>query len=770
MVDAVVPQADLSSLLLRSLSSFSSVLAIFSADNVAPIAMIQMESLGSTFLTSGKYADQIPDLLQRYNSVHLDRLALSVGWRKNDSASVMALSAGGQAIALLSVVLGSMFTTASLGEILKELSQKLLPNEACLASMSQMVAVAQILEKKAAAVGFGNHLAHQTVQIHKMYDRLGQRAPTDLLEQITSSVMIDLLERISRAVRKPHTILRISGTYGAGYVASVITMVFPHDVLVTLDGIVVFEGTRKPCSIVLELGKPYELPLTAEYEVVLDHRDGLGLPIGHTNQEASTVARYSFLGHLITFKRNGYLADAMTIEFLRFQIEDVQGVLQGCCNVIYSLILNSSRQDGLINSSWNDNDGPSTVKVTKSMRKAMTIYRSLSKSLGSQAQSRICAYCQTLIGVVPSELVDVSSSYRFLFQVFERATQMLICQCKGQRKLQISSKDGFTVPSEINDVENYLSHISCGKCHLWMRVGLTLAYLFWSLFIEVQSEHVVLNLRPACTKSTTTVASDGSYSRPAWIARDYLNFINACLGLVTYTDKGIGPPSEVIHNAIGTLFCGRSGDHSRAIARGTGGQLVIPSTLIHLALRPGLPVTYTVFDGNLILQGNSYKNLICDRDLIGQGVESPDILAGSDIFPSSIGQHNFLQVTVRETLDHLALRTIARVSSVDVEIDLRTAILRSHLLQQAPSCQHDPKSQLSAEFRENAKAVSVDLRSLKSTSIVWISLTKDNPEAQLLCCRVANLLLASDCCLDCAYRQMQQHPEFERGKRQLIIL
>ena len=90
MANSIATQLDIGGLTLHGLSTFSKMLATFSADDVAPTAMIQMERLGSMFLISGKYADRVPDLLQRYSSVRLDRTLISIGWYKGDSASIMA--------------------------------------------------------------------------------------------------------------------------------------------------------------------------------------------------------------------------------------------------------------------------------------------------------------------------------------------------------------------------------------------------------------------------------------------------------------------------------------------------------------------------------------------------------------------------------------------------------------------------------------------------------------------------------------------------------
>jgi hypothetical protein len=97
----VVPQVDVGSLTLNGLAAFTPLIAALTADNVQPMAMIQLENLGSCFHTSGKFAAKVPDMLQRCSSTRLDQLGMALGWRKGDAASLMAQSSGGQAVALL---------------------------------------------------------------------------------------------------------------------------------------------------------------------------------------------------------------------------------------------------------------------------------------------------------------------------------------------------------------------------------------------------------------------------------------------------------------------------------------------------------------------------------------------------------------------------------------------------------------------------------------------------------------------------------------------
>ena len=125
MAGAIQGQADVGALSLQGLGAFSTVLATLSADNVAPMAMIQLEQLGSMFPTNGDHAERVKSLLQRCSNVRLDRLTLLLGWRKNDSASLMANTAGGQAIALVSLCLINNFKPSDVGLIFSRLCSEL---------------------------------------------------------------------------------------------------------------------------------------------------------------------------------------------------------------------------------------------------------------------------------------------------------------------------------------------------------------------------------------------------------------------------------------------------------------------------------------------------------------------------------------------------------------------------------------------------------------------------------------------------------------------
>lgn len=112
---SIQSQADIGSLGIHGLGAFSSLLATLSADNVTPAAMVQMERLGASVLVNGPHAERCKDLMQRCSSTRLDRLGLLIGWRKDDSVSLMAASAGGRPSLFCPCVLRTFSTSMMSG-------------------------------------------------------------------------------------------------------------------------------------------------------------------------------------------------------------------------------------------------------------------------------------------------------------------------------------------------------------------------------------------------------------------------------------------------------------------------------------------------------------------------------------------------------------------------------------------------------------------------------------------------------------------------------
>ena len=432
MESRIAPQVDLGALTFRGLSVFSPLLQSLSADSVTPMAMIQMESLGAAFLVSGKYAAKVPDCLQRCSSVRLDRLALSIGWRKGDAASLMASSAGGQACALLSLCLFSLYGISEAGTVLLDLSQRLLPSTVAISSLAQLVDVGKLLKAKLETLGFGNQLAREVVKVYDVYKHLELDVPKDFLEPISAESMAELLANVSKALKDDSTLLRITGTCGLGHILGLVLMVFPQDTLVTINSIIIFEGTRR--SIMIEFGDcgPSQFTL----ETVLHGTSQNNIPFAIETNPQARVPPYSFAWE-------NWVADLLQLEFQAFGLCCEQELLIACCDLAIQLPAIMSTEVP-IHVMQNPLPNSGLIQFMEPFP--------LQKMYNS---------CQTVLGVLPSSTqLDLQTAYsRLAAEVYE-TLRCLECSCNGS---DTSGQCSFD--------HGWESNPSCKRSRLWDAIG-----------------------------------------------------------------------------------------------------------------------------------------------------------------------------------------------------------------------------------------------------------------------------------------------------------
>ncbi|KAJ5304910.1 uncharacterized protein N7443_004570 [Penicillium atrosanguineum] len=265
MSNSLDMQCDISNLTLLGLGSFTSVLSALSADDVQPIAMIQLEKLGGSFPISGPLRAQIPDHLQRCSSKRLESLGVTIGWRKGDAASLMSQSAGGQAVALLATCLENVYGNEAAATIFYKISKALLPNSARLSSPKQLQQATTILSRKLGVIGFGTILAKQICRIHDAYQHLPQKAPSTLLASLSQDGMCDILSKFSRAIQEDKCIVRVRGCASMGYITALAVVLFSDDCIVTVENLIIHQGCRSS-SITIEItGSHGDTSLQAHY-------------------------------------------------------------------------------------------------------------------------------------------------------------------------------------------------------------------------------------------------------------------------------------------------------------------------------------------------------------------------------------------------------------------------------------------------------------------------------------------------------------------------
>ncbi|KAK4198544.1 hypothetical protein QBC40DRAFT_283530 [Triangularia verruculosa] len=326
MPDQVQLQSDIGALSLSGLGAFSHILAVLSTDNVAPLALIQLEQLGSAFHINGPHAAKVSDSLTRVSSHPVGRLALSIGWRKGDSASLLAQTAGGQAISLLSFCLVNLYTPAATGEILSTLCYKLLPKQFGVASIAQLADAAQLLGGKLGRLGFGNLLAQQAVRVQSVYKSLGMQSPRDLFETSSTESIASVFECLQHLTEEG-SIVRIQGTYGIVHILAIILFMFPYDAVVTVESLVIHEGPNRRVMVEIRRGEVARVCVEKE----LGQPPYLNLPIKSSELHELPIKKPS------SFEWQGWLARKLELEFAKYGTLCSQSVLVSCCDILVAL-------------------------------------------------------------------------------------------------------------------------------------------------------------------------------------------------------------------------------------------------------------------------------------------------------------------------------------------------------------------------------------------------------------------------------------------------
>lgn len=323
-------QADIGSLGLQGLGAFTSILATLSADNVSPMALIQLEQLGSNFPVNGKLAEDVKGLLQRCKDKRLDHFAFAMGWRKNDSASLMAQSAGGQAIALLSACLSNLYADDNTGIILARLCSKLCPRAVNVSSVVQLADVAKLLAGKANALGFGNLLAREAARIYDAYCALGRPLPTTrFLDDLSVDSMEELLEKASQALCQENKICRITGYRSMGHIIGLLQALFPYNLVLTVEGVVIqdVEHPKIRCEVDVSA---WDESTQLHLETIISNSTSIQLPIGRLTNLSHYTGPYA----TYTFNWSNWLADYLRLIFMEYGLMCDGNIIQACCNLL----------------------------------------------------------------------------------------------------------------------------------------------------------------------------------------------------------------------------------------------------------------------------------------------------------------------------------------------------------------------------------------------------------------------------------------------------
>ena len=701
MSRAVQSQADVGNLSIAGLSAFSSILATLSADNVVPMALIQMEKLGAALPTSGEYTDKAKNLLQRCSDVRLDHLAIVIGWRKNDSSSLMAESAGGQAIALVSMCLTNLFQHQGTGMILSRLCSRLLSGSMNVSSMSQLAEVAKLLSGKLNTLGFGNLLAREVLKIHQVYEALGKPAPKDLLEALDTESAIELLGLVSRALREDQKICRISGSRGMGHILGLLQALFRRNTVVTVEGTIIqdIEHSNIVCEIIqsdrseptrihletsIPTSKPIELPIAILQTIPL--------------QFQSCSGRYQF-------NWTGCIADQLQMIFLNYGFTCDQSILDACCDLLVLVpgafgITTELLEEGV---SW-------SLKYENFQPVPMLTL------LGPLPRARICKICEEILhSKATTSQIDLSTAFSNFVTIVAGKVKETSCVCTAteNRDWMDDWMHGwnFKDRSQISE--------SCVVCQLWRDIGMTLDSMLWCFFVNAGPNTTIsLALNQRRNLISHAMTGRGETLRPFDIRDHVMNLIDDF-------------PQD-----------------SRMLAWGSNSCTIYPTVLRTLSVPSQQSLTFTLVEGMLVFEGRYHYH-----GLLAESVETRPrttrVTEADGIRPSPEGMHiGSPTITIREGFEYLVVHCSLKSSGYDMKINLGAVIIGYMGMRWTNPCHHpmtDPMDLDKDRFQITSVA------SPAAEERFGVVMARWNPMAQFFCCDDDyQSILVKDCCLDCA--------------------
>ena len=705
---SVQSQADVGALSIQGLGAFSTILATLSADNVSPIVMVQMEQLGSHFLTNGPHAEKCKGLMQRCSNTRLDRLGLLIGWRKNDAVSMMANSAGGQAIALLCVCLRNLLgMNDRISDALSTLSSKLLPQDMHIASRAQLADVAGLLSEKLSPVGFGNILAKETKRTLEVYEQLKRKVPADMFNRIDASGLSGVLVAISKALKEERTLCRISGSRSMSYVLAILQILFPRSLNITMEGFIV-QDVQEP-KIHIEIYAT-ETPEDLRYrlETSLDADDTIS---GLIDQPDWSRIQFSRKDTRLNYTWSGWLKTMMEMVWLERGLMIDADTLSALHEFILSL--------------------PSSIYLVNPPylpSRPSKYHQSLQTLLGPCGSARMWKICNDMLLITGSPAIrQPKITGRRFIQAVERSLE---------RQHRFRHKEGEATSSGVAncwfDSIKASSRSPCEFSEIQKELKMLIYQAILAFFVDSDAN---------VAKCEVTLV----HNHKSILIFDVVDDREICLRLEDFMLdlEGFNGDSDIINR------------NSFLIAMSINGTTMYPSILSTLRMPSRQALRYRLADGRLLFRDHAYCGLKDRFHFREPGKLVECSRPQDDRRPSSSGVHEGTpSITVSESYNCLEITSTLQYSGQVIHVSLRRIFQSYSMLRWTQPCQHPMDQPLDIKhqgihFTSVAGPCAPRTRS--------IAMTRDDPVAQLICCR--NLpkvaVLQHECCLNCAIEQVE---------------
>ncbi|KAK2038992.1 hypothetical protein LZ31DRAFT_559157 [Colletotrichum somersetense] len=672
-----------------------------SADNVHPIAMIQLENLGSLFHVNGKNAGLIPELLKKAVSHRIGRLSLAVGWRRGDAVSMLGDSAGGQAISLLMTALDAIYFREDCGLILSNLCSSLLPKSMPASNPVHLADVADLVAAKAAKLSIGNLLAQQTHRVLSVYDQLGKKSPEDLLEIPATESIVRLFECLSNLQQDRH-LVRVSGSIGVIYLAALILFMFPQSAMITVESVVIHDNEGR--RIIVEIAAEGPTKVQVETELSPDS-------VSFTTPITKMLRNYD--SSRLSYLWDGWVIEALHVELGRYGLILTQEFLEAFCQFMVQITPH-------LKLSYFDCQMSKSQKTFKEL-------------LGHDYQRRISITFKDICHYIPDGNTPgpVESWLRFS-SILVRALGSVKCTC-GKCEAPIMSWRDY----DNNCPADYLSKV----------VGSIFSNSIMCCVLEPQGP-VAMNMK--LFKSPPTI--DG---------RDILRTLGTLGGDIFSQEVGHAFPPYFGYETFLRLN-GRVGrSQGRIIGKSSKGSSIYPAVLEDFKISPDAAFTFRVYEGAFIYEGRYYDQLGGGVDTYRHASEQQqEDLSIRDVAPitrSALIQPLSLTATLRQGFRQVLVSFNVQVSGCFFSVDAFRAVVNLMRLDVSRSCADDVDSPLPADSEQHIVIKKVGMSPTKGK--INIYMTHGDHRAQFLaggCVSPLDGCLLLNSCLSCGVQQARE--------------
>ena len=721
MPGEVSPQVDIGALGLTGAGALTSIVAILSADNVAPAALVQLERLGAVFPTSGPVAEQVKGLLQRCSGTTFNKLGVMVGWRKNDASSLMGRSAGGLAISLLCLCLTyALPRHEEVGFCLSRLCASILSRDNNIASVSQLANAAEVLATKLGAVGIGNLIAQEALKLSNTFESMSHAIPKDLLELIEEETMTEFLQDVSTSLLQDRRSCRISG---AGLVVGLFQVLFHNDLSIVLGGKTV-QQALKPKIIIEFIGDANSQSSHGtkwRLETLLDSSQGRLLPL-----KSLSRSHHRPLPLEIGFKRDGWCWDYLNLGFASHGLRCPSSVISSCRQM--AIQLNYCYQVGWITLQ----DAPNSSPYLRP--------RKLTDLLGPQSSAKIHLYCETLSG---SESVGRKLTLKEASDNVVEAleTAILIDNCESiQHSRPCNWSDAWQSawPKEMETRrrDGYSISEGCEREQLCRITAFTVTSAIVCFFVKAGPDVTLCPRGPSIFKPLVQIGHDILRGKPAMSLTTDALWACICSLTTGYKVPELETPeapTQVVAHRSATSTCCASILHNLAVTSQQG-------------------ISFDLLEGLMIFEGRNYRSLETEESTMeGSKYELRyDQLTLSD---TGTPDHEPL-ITLWDGFNTLILGCSAGFQGTTADIVIWSKIRCYPAMYWCDSCSYPLASPLNyseGTFMEMCVAMP-----MIEEGHIGIFMMRKNPIAQFFACDdVVQSVLVRDCCPQCATKHVK---------------